>query len=387
MSDGFELGPMTEDEDRMAVEAQIRTLCILHDALIKKRWLLAEPGRDYGTQAEKVPLIPPQLVEDLIQILQQVQLLKYNRTQNEAGVDTMYPVSSSVIGLCLEFWQKHENLSSNSRPGALIMAAACLLGYHDYDKIWMEESQGRSVPRATRISEAFEVWMRHKGDYIDGSYTCCGEALVHSVCEDSYMRFSLHSTLTEEQKELAEASIRATLRILNDAWDKELFIDYKRSIHLRRVNLICPQITDTLLADLRKTLQNVTFKCDSKPRNEALFAYPAAQNLIYLCPFFWMQNNRLGHGSRIGTLILCASQMLGYRHVLYCTSNSEEPTAYQEQGLLTADDICAAFESWMNHREPYREGSYSCCGENSEISVCRESIMALELRQYLEIPE
>lgn len=387
MCDGFELGSMTEDEDRAAVEAQIRTVIILHDALNKQRWLLAEPGRDYGPEAANVPLICPQLVEDLIQTLQQVEILKY--LDSEDGDGAIYPApSAAVIGLSTEFWQRHENLRFCSRPGALIMAAACILGYHNYDESHlmdgMEENQ-RRVLRATHISDAFEVWMKHKGNYVNGSYSCCGETSEHSVCEDSDMRFFLHCIMDEEQEQLAETSRKATLRILDDVWNKKLCKDNSHPELLQQSMVPFPLISVTLLADLMKKVEKVTFKCDNKPRNETLIAYPGAQeqDVIYLCPLFWKQSDRLRLGSRIGTLILCASQMLGYSHVLDGTNKPEEPMGCQERDLLTADDICAAFELWMRHREPYLGGSYSCCGEGNEISVCRESLMALGLRQCL----
>ncbi|XP_056391845.1 uncharacterized protein LOC130284916 [Hyla sarda] len=385
MSAGFELGPLTEDEDRMVLEAQFRTLSILEDALKKTRWLLAEPGRDYGLQARNVPLISPELVEDLIQTLQQFEFLKYEKTKYEIGIGALYPASSfPVIGLCSEFWQRHENLSFCSRPGSLIKTGAHILGYHDSDKFWMEGNQ-RPVLGASRISEAFEVWMRHKGEYVNGSFVCCGEKSIQSVCENSDMRFALHCTLNEEQKDLAETTRKATLTILYDALNKELIVDDSHLIHLQGCAVMLPLIPQTLLAKLIMKLEKVTFKCDSRPRHEAIFAYPGgkAQDVIYLCPLFWLQNERLRNGSRIGTLILCVSQMLGYRHVLDRTSNPEEPTGPQDPHLLTADDICSAFECWMMHREPYTEGSYCCCGENNEISVCRKSIMGTELRQCL----
>ncbi|XP_073503422.1 uncharacterized protein [Phyllobates terribilis] len=386
MCDYFELGPMAEDEDRMAVEALIITLNILSDALIKKGWLLAEPGRDYGQRSAEAPLICPQLVEDLIQTLQRIQLLKHYTTESDIG--GIYPIPGApVIGLCQEFWHKHENLRLCSRPGALIAAAAYILGYDDDDdKSWikarMREDQ-RPVLGGRRIRDGFEFWMRHKGNYINGSYTCCGETSEYSVCEDSDMRFFLHSEMDEEQKTVAETSRMATLNVLNDVQKKNLFVD---NSHLLHPTLPFPLITvtRTLLEDLIEKLQKVTFKCDKKPRNGLLFAYPAPRDVVYLCPLFWNQRPRLHLGSQIGTLILCAAQMLGYSHILDGTSNAEDPLGVREGNLLRADDICAVFEVWMIHRKPYMEGSYSCCGEKVRDSVCAESIMGLELRESLQ---
>ncbi|XP_066433461.1 uncharacterized protein [Eleutherodactylus coqui] len=379
---------MTEIENRMAVEAHIRTLTILHDALNKKGLLLAEPGRDYGLQAASIPLICPQLVEDLIQTLRQVEFLKYNPKQDEDGVGAIYPASSAqVIGLYKGFWKRHENLKNVSRPGALIKAAALILGYHDYDQSWLTaglEEDGRLVLTANHICEAFEIWMGHKGKYMNDSYTCCGETSEHSVCELSDMRYFLHCKIDEEQKEIAENSRKATQKILFDAWNKGLIVDDGLLIRLQQAMETVPLITTSLLADLMKKLDMVTFKCDNKPKNEVLNAYPGdpEKSVMYLCPFFWKQSDQLWPGSRFGSLILCASQMLGYSHILE-TSSPKDPTGQQKWDPMTADDICAAFEHWMVHREPYVEGSYSCCGEENKYSVCRESLMGLQLRERL----
>ncbi|KAM3916982.1 uncharacterized protein RB166_016155 [Leptodactylus fuscus] len=388
MSDGFELGSMSEDESRMAVEAHIRAINILEDALKKKEWLLAVPGRDYGQRAGNIPLICPQLVELLIQTLQKTELLKHNITKQKPGIGVIFPPPSApVIGLYSEFWESHENLGPCSRPGTLIKAAAYTLGYHEcYEESWVMAGGGdnwRSVLSAGHICEAFEVWMRHPGEHVAGSYTCCGETSEHSVCEDSKMRLFLHAIMDEEQKELAETSRRATLEILFDTRTKELFVDIC-SIDVETTMVTSPLITRTLLDDLINQLQRVEFKCDNKPRNETVFAYPDARekNVIYLCPFFWKQSDRLSCGSRPGTLILCASIMLGYSHMLDGTSNPGEHTGRQERELLKADDICAAFECWMKHREPYKEGSYSCCGEKKKDSVCTESAFGVALREY-----
>ncbi|XP_077131323.1 uncharacterized protein LOC143786032 [Ranitomeya variabilis] len=383
MCDYFELGSMAEDEDRTAVEALIITLNILHDALDKKGWLLAEPGRDYGQRAEKAPLICLQLIEDLIQTLQQIELLKHHTTKSDIGaIGAVYPVPGApVVGLCQEFWLRHEDLRPCSRPGSLITAAAHILGYDDERWIMarMEEDQ-RPVLTGRLICDAFEFWMRHKGNYVNGSYTCCGETSVCSVCEDSDMRFFLHSEMDEEQRTVAETSRKATLNVLTDVHRKGLVVD---NSHLLQPTVSFPLMSRTLLGNLVETLRTVTFKCDKKPRNKILFAYPAPQDVVYLCPLFWKQKPRLGHGSQIGTLILCVAQMLGYRHILDGTSDAEEPMGVQKGTLLTADDICAVFETWMNHQKPYVEGSYSCCGEKVQDSVCTESFMGLQLRESL----
>ncbi|KAM4025846.1 uncharacterized protein ACNLHF_026271 [Anomaloglossus baeobatrachus] len=393
MSDYFELGPMAEDEDQMAVESHIITLNILCDALNKKGWLLADPGKDYGPRAVDAPLISPQLVEGLIQTLQQVQLLKHHKTKTDLDdIAEVYPVPGApVIGLCQEFWQRHENLRPCSRPGILITAVAHILGHSDgdnddddADQCWTRKKEDhRSVLRSHRIGDAFELWMRHEGNYVNGSYTCCGETSVYSVCEDSNMRFFLHSELAEEQRTVAETSRKATLNVLYDVYKKGLFLDED---HLLRSSPgLFPLITSTLLGDLIKMMRKATFKCDKKPRNELLFAYSAPHDIVYLCPLFWKQKPRLGYGSQIGTLILCSAQMLGYTHILNGTSNPKEPTRSREGNLLTADDICTVFEVYMNHRETYTEGSYSCCGENAEDSVCKESSMALVLKDSLKV--
>lgn len=181
----FEFVNMTKDEERMAVEAHIRALVILEDALKKKDWLLLGEESEHKTRKESNPGCPflhQQLVMDLIHKLQDVQLLEDGGLNMEADLAIVYASSGDVV-LCQSFWERSEYLGLGSRPGALILAASHSLGYMDHP--WGTD---HATLTPSGICSAFEIWMNHDGVYENGVYACCGEKVRDSVCEQSCMR-------------------------------------------------------------------------------------------------------------------------------------------------------------------------------------------------------
>lgn len=119
---------------------------------------------------------------NLFHKLQEVQLLKNG---DSAALTHVYPYpDSGNIVLGQSFWEKKEYLDQWSRPGALILAASQILGYREN----ISDTYGAGTLTASDIHAAFEIWMNHNGIYKNGIYSCCGEALRDSVCEESSMR-------------------------------------------------------------------------------------------------------------------------------------------------------------------------------------------------------
>ncbi|KAM5152712.1 uncharacterized protein ACMZJ9_010839 [Mantella aurantiaca] len=410
---------MTENQERMAVEAHVRALVLLQDAMKKKARLLLVKEMEHEKKREldpDCPFLDQQLVLNLIDKLQEVQLLKDGNLAKEATMVHVIPYPDSVsIILCQSFWEGKEHLDLWSRPGALILAAAHILGYRDYPM----DKYDVGTLKASEICAAFEIWMNHDGIYENGVYTCCGEEVRDSVCEESRMSCSLLPYIPESDETYLK---QATLDILLDSQKKCLLVELTEEPQALLITPKFPIITISLVQDLIRKLKEVKFKCDRRP-NSMKIAYtnPKTRNVIYMCPLFREEKDYLCQGSHLGTIILHAAQLLGYRYHLdgategntsYATvqhyKRSTSPTSLVEtinqnfhnhnsdsalscpsnigSSLLnksetssnnetTADMICAAFEMWMSHKGNYENGSYTCCMETSRHSVCEKSVM------------
>ncbi|XP_063789886.1 uncharacterized protein LOC134944892 [Pseudophryne corroboree] len=382
---------MTMEEDMKVMEVRARTLCILNDVLKKKERLLVETGvkYEYIEGFEDCTNICTELVENIIATLQNATLLKDDSSENGDAIANVYlGLDNIVISLCQAFWGKKEDLRFSSCPGALILMAANILKYCTSGTLWKEDRISEPMLHPATfddISATFEVWMNHKGDYLDGSYSCCGEKTRDSVCEESEMRFSFLPRMSEDQKRLAEQTKQITVNILLDAQRKRLLAERPDISDAMQSIVGFPVITSELVTKLTRKLQCMALKIDSRPREKSMFAYTHTKspNVIYLYPLFWKEKEYLGRGSRPGTIILQVANTLGYRHILNsATLRQPEQTKQHQMDSLTADDICAAFEVYMNHSKEYSDGSYSCCGETAQDSVCEKSIMHSGLLEY-----
>ncbi|XP_040214021.1 uncharacterized protein LOC120944162 [Rana temporaria] len=415
----FHIGNMTEDEDTMAVEAHVRALALLGDALRKKEWLLLDREIEYEKSQElnpNCPFLHQQLVLNLVHKLQEVQLLKNG---DSAALTHVYPYPDSVsIVLDQSFWEKKEYLDQWSRPGTLILAASQILGYREN----ISDTYGAGTLTASDIHAAFEIWMNHNGIYKNGIYSCCGEALRDSVCEESSMS---HSLLPYMNKSDETDLKKATLKILWDCQKKCLLVEPLEEPQALLTLPKFPIITKSLVEELIEKLQQVKFKCDTRA-NGIKIAYtdPRTRNIIYVGNLFWKEKDYLGRGSRLGTIILCVAQLLGYPHLFDgATKDVTSETTAEHQGSNsprslkenlnknihnhnrdsplplknstpsntgdplfnksetygefknTADTICAAFEIWMSHKGSYENRSYTCCMETARHSVCKNSVM------------
>ncbi|CAH2305325.1 Peptidyl-Lys metalloendopeptidase [Pelobates cultripes] len=186
---------ISEDEQKQAEEAKRRTLNILTDALNKKDHLLVEKPEELSELSRHLPIISPNLVQQLIDELQKVSFKKNISLRNDRTVAYVYSnLSDRVIYLCPLFWKQSEFLDINSRPGTLIHEVAHFLGYDDSVPKSLTDKTGNiilnneTVKLTTYdIELAFGLFMSHCGTYTDGAYSCCGEKSRDSVCEHSLM--------------------------------------------------------------------------------------------------------------------------------------------------------------------------------------------------------
>ncbi|XP_068103187.1 uncharacterized protein [Hyperolius riggenbachi] len=392
MEDLFQIGSMTDEEYTIATEAQTRALAILNDVLSKKEWMLPEEISEYKKREDShhgYPVLHEELVLSLIYILENMVLLKDESSEEDIDVAIVYPGPDyTVIALCQAFWARQEYLSQASRPGALILAAAHTLGYPEIT--WMTDSWAKyraPTLTATDICTALEVWMNHGGVYRDGSYTCCGEKARDSVCVQCRLSFEILPYVSDAEEEDLK---RSALGVLLDCKRKGLFVNGEPHLEGLSTMPTFPMITLQMVEDLIGKLQHVRFRRDDRPGN-AKHAYVdrRSKDTIYLCSFFWKGKDYLTCGSQPGTIILHVAQLLGYRDLLSSTTvdismDTTSQCIMEADKPIRADQICAAFESWMNHRGQYVDGSYTCCMETVRNSVCERSVMkscVLELKQ------
>ncbi|CAH2305327.1 Hypothetical predicted protein [Pelobates cultripes] len=164
-------GSLSMAESILAKDARTKTIKILIDALKKKDCLLVDYADPVWLLRSSCPLISVSLVENLIKVLQNVIFVK---------CDGCIQYTSNVACLIPEFFTKCESLSTDLRPGLLISQASRCLSYKSV--VW------RKLPALQQtIRTAFEQRMNHRENYVDGSYSCCGETSRDSVCEKSEM--------------------------------------------------------------------------------------------------------------------------------------------------------------------------------------------------------
>ncbi|XP_068103193.1 uncharacterized protein [Hyperolius riggenbachi] len=219
---------LSAEQDRLADETKQRTLKILQDAKKKKEVLLVDnPDQFGGHRLYSIPLISTQLVEDMIREVQEVRFkaggnhpgtIAYVRSANEDG----------IVYLCTPFWQQKEFLGFNSRPETLIHEISHLLGYQhssedNAEKVKLSQQHMLCPVSAYSIENAFSIYMNHRGTYINGSYSCCGERSRDTVCEKSIMSSHLRKLRERRDKmrDLPEAirKLMEMKEMLNDLRD------------------------------------------------------------------------------------------------------------------------------------------------------------------------
>ncbi|XP_068103195.1 uncharacterized protein [Hyperolius riggenbachi] len=394
---------LRKKESKVASEAQQRTLRILQDTLKKKDYLLVDETEMFDDwELRHLPLISTELVKDLISQLQTVTFRRERASLTDAYV---CPASEGQI-ICLgrRFWRQPKFLKYDSRPEILIHGVSQLLGFRDSPENNTAKAknyqQNKQCPlSATAVQLAFSVYMSHKKNYNNGSYSCCGERAKDTVCEKSLMSLELKclwfikgSLLNEVQSRQACVVQQRALNILQDTLKKKdsLLVDDPDEFVDQQLLGSCPLISTHLVKDLIHQLQEVTFRGNKHLETGTTIAHVSpdyAPRVIYLCPLFWKQDEFLAMNSQPETLFHEASHLLGYGHTI--KKNQEKVKMSPQHKLCPVSVYCieAAFAFYMNHRGSYVDGSYTCCGETFRDTVCEKSVMSSKLRYLRERKE
>ncbi|XP_060628814.2 uncharacterized protein [Anolis sagrei] len=258
---------LSKEEARIAEEAKQGTLEILQDALKKKdRVLMMVPERVVLRGEERTSFWMKRhsiLTEDIVQSLI-AELKKVYFKKDHGRSDTAYVLHGlerrRTIYLCDLFWKRSKYLTRRSQPGVLIHEVAHFLGAKDFtyeentlsvgckgcliknspahgstpsrEDDW-EEALRKAFLNANNIAHEFELTINHKGNYVNGRYSCCGEAKRYSVCESSVPDY-FHMCDAGEMQE--------TVILLSELHRKSRALAPK----LRRINRIVDAIDECL---------------------------------------------------------------------------------------------------------------------------------------------
>ncbi|KYO25245.1 hypothetical protein Y1Q_0012397 [Alligator mississippiensis] len=206
--------PLTEDKAKIAEAARQSALEILRDALKKKDRVLMETPQDLISRDSEEPMLwmeryavlMEQWVRDLISVLEKAKFMENPSTQ-QLYTYVYTESGDKAIYLCPLFWAAPRHLDKDSQPGTLIHKASHFLGTCDitYEPfsfyvtcrgVMVKNSSTdpdspkflplvTAVLNANNIQHKFERTLRHRGDYKQGRYSCCGETARSSVCESA----------------------------------------------------------------------------------------------------------------------------------------------------------------------------------------------------------
>ncbi|XP_060615307.2 uncharacterized protein [Anolis sagrei] len=224
---------LTKEEAKILEAAKQQTLDIMLDALKKKdKVLMKVPQRVFLKGEEKESFWMQRhaiLTEDTVQKLI-AELKKVTFKKNIRKPFTYAYIEQTnenkIIYLCDMFWKAPEYLEKDSQPGTLIHELSHFLGTTDLtykestlyvackgilvkgsslnplppEEDYWEKALGNAFLNANSIAHEFELILNHRGSYVDGKYSCCGETKRHSVCESSVPDY-FHTCTSDEMWE------------------------------------------------------------------------------------------------------------------------------------------------------------------------------------------
>ncbi|KAG5839051.1 hypothetical protein ANANG_G00200830, partial [Anguilla anguilla] len=199
------------DKLKKAEEARDAAVQILTDAL--EKGLYGDPVSFHYTCSKPIDsykffCIPTQaFLRDLLHTMQKVDFKEDQNPGKKYIVAYVY-TNAFTVYLCEKFWGAPDHLCFDSKPGTLIHEVSHLLGTEDFmyvpmevelyedhgtlmgrsQSIWCEDDERHYREDVTQINAnsleyEFEMVLNHKGGYMEGRYTCCGETKEHSVCK------------------------------------------------------------------------------------------------------------------------------------------------------------------------------------------------------------
>ncbi|CAJ0938682.1 unnamed protein product [Ranitomeya imitator] len=185
------------------------------------------------------------------------------------------------------------------------------------------------------------------------------------------------SLLSEDERKQAKEAKERTQRLLSDALKKKesLLVEDLRVFGGLKLENHSPLITTDLVEELSRELERVTFAKNTSTKNDTVFiayVYPGSDDRpIHLCAPFWNQDPE--SKSQEATIIHEVSHFLGYGHTVQENSDRVQKSPQSMLCPQTAYSVASALTSDMDHRGPFTDGSYSCCGETSRDTVCKKS--------------
>nr|XP_008123625.1 PREDICTED: uncharacterized protein LOC103282675 [Anolis carolinensis] len=216
---------LNKEEARIAAAAKQGAIEVLQDALKKKKKVLMRlPMKIVVTEEEKYQfwmkrhaILTEDRVKKLLEELKKVRFQKNNYKQNVYAYVKQHDETRTIY-LCQLFWDAPEYLQRNSQPGILIHEVSHFLGANDiaygndvkpilyvgckgfmiksnfrpalssiaspfeYD---VQDALRKAFWNADNVEYEFELTINHKGSYMGGKYSCCGETARYSVCDRS----------------------------------------------------------------------------------------------------------------------------------------------------------------------------------------------------------
>lgn len=145
--------------------------------------------------------------EKLLRVMSKIKFKQSENPDYETDIAYVIPGDKTyTVHLCPLFWKAPSGLAFDSQPGTLIHEVSHFLGtkdvlYADQDmqvaafgiihpslcgdgEHTMEDARLMYL-NANSVEYEFEVTINHKEPYSSGSYGCCGETRVNSVCSNS----------------------------------------------------------------------------------------------------------------------------------------------------------------------------------------------------------